>query len=201
LMANPLSKKFDSEGPMIMIGAGVGMAPFRGFILNRLRNSKCANKIWLIQGVRDSTLDEIYSGELGDHESEIKKVVQSRAKPPPVDIADDGVVEIQPKKGGEVTGKVVGEEQANRAAKYVQDEVRLQADIVWFVINALDGRIFVCGSSRGMGEGVEEALIDVAMDKGNLNFEEAKDFWAQKRDDGQYVAVSHFVHSDLQYTY
>ncbi|KAG9617668.1 hypothetical protein KCV04_g15174, partial [Aureobasidium melanogenum] len=63
-----------------------------------------------------------------------------------------------------------------------------QADIVWFVINALDGRIFVCGSSRGMGEGVEEALIDVAMDKGNLNFEEAKDFWAQKRDDGQYVA-------------
>jgi sulfite reductase alpha subunit-like flavoprotein len=191
LMANPLSKKFDSEGPMIMIGAGVGMAPFRGFILNRLRNSKCANKIWLIQGVRDSTLDEIYSGELGDHESEIKKVVQSRAKPPPVDIADDGVVEIQPKKGGEVTGKVVGEDQANKAAKYVQDEVRLQADIVWFVINALDGRIFVCGSSRGMGEGVEEALIDVAMDKGNLNFEEAKDFWAQKRDDGQYVAVSH----------
>ena len=75
-------------------------------------------------------------------------------------------------------------------AKYVQDEVRIQADIVWFVINALDGRIFVCGSSRGMGEGVEEALIDVAMDKGNLNFEEAKDFWAQKRDVGQYVAVS-----------
>ena len=190
LMANPLSKKFDSEGPMIMIGAGVGMAPFRGFILNRLRNSKCANKIWLIQGVRDSTLDEIYSGELGDHEQQIKKVVQSRAKPPPVDVSDPGVVEIQPKKGGEVTGKVVSDTQANKAAKYVQDEVRLQADIVWFVINALDGRIFVCGSSRGMGEGVEEALIDVAMDKGNLNFEEAKDFWAQKRDDGQYVAVS-----------
>jgi hypothetical protein len=140
--------------------------------------------------VRDSTLDEIYSGELGDHEQEIKKVVQSRAKPPPVDVSDPGVVEIQPKKGGEVTGKVVSESQANKAAKYVQDEVRLQADIVWFVINALDGRIFVCGSSRGMGEGVEEALIDVAMDKGNLNFEEAKDFWAQKRDDGQYVAVS-----------
>jgi len=189
LMANPLSKKFDSDGPMIMIGAGVGMAPFRGFILNRLRNSKCANKIWLIQGVRDSTLDEIYSGELGDHEKQIKKVVQSRAKPP-VDQSDAGVVDIQPRKGGETTGKVVSEVQANKAAKYVQDEVRMQADIVWFVINALDGRIFVCGSSRGMGEGVEEALIDVAMDKGNLNFEEAKDFWAQKRDVGQYVAVS-----------
>lgn len=190
LMANPLSKKFDSDGPMIMIGAGVGMAPFRGFILNRLRNSKCANKIWLIQGVRDSMLDEIYSGELGTHEKEIKKVVQSRAKPPPVDENEAGVETTDPVGGGETTGKIVDPKKANKSAKYVQDEVRAQADIVWFVVNAIDGRIFVCGSSKGMGEGVEQALIDVAMDKGNLNFEEAKEFWVQKGECGQYVAVS-----------
>lgn len=189
LMANPLSKKFDSDGPMIMIGAGVGMAPFRGFILNRLRNSKCANKIWLIQGVRDSLLDEIYSGELGEHEKEIKKVVQSRAKPPPVDENEAGVETTEP-MDGETTGKIVDPAKLNKSAKYVQDEVRMQADIVWFVINAIDGRIFVCGSSKGMGEGVEQALIDVAMDKGNLNFEEAKEFWVQKGESGQYVAVS-----------
>ncbi|GAB7347360.1 hypothetical protein MBLNU459_g4296t1 [Dothideomycetes sp. NU459] len=187
LMANPLSKKFDSDGPMIMIGAGVGMAPFRGFILNRLRNSKCANKIWLIQGVRDSLLDEIYSGELGEHEKEIKKVVQSRAKPPPVSENEAGVETTEP-MDGETTGKVVDPIKKDKSAKYVQDEVRMQADIVWFVINAIDGRIFVCGSSKGMGEGVEQALIDVAMDKGNLNFEEAKEFWVQKGESGQYVA-------------
>ena len=146
---------------MMLIGAGVGMAPFRGFILNRLKNANCANKIWLVQGVRDSLLDEIYSGELGDHEKEIKRVVQSR------------------KYRG-----VKGE------AKYVQDEVRLQADIVWFVINALDGRIFVCGSSVGMGEGVEQALVDVAMEKGGLGEKEAREFWERKRGDGQYIAVS-----------
>lgn len=187
LMANPLSKKFDSDGPMIMIGAGVGMAPFRGFILNRLQNSKCANKIWLIQGVRDSLLDEIYSGELGAHEKDIKKVVQSRAKAPPVTQGDSGVQTTQPNDAA-TTGKVVDPVKADKVAKYVQDEVRMQADIVWFVINAIDGRIFVCGSSKGMGEGVEGALIDVAMDKGNLNFEEAKEFWAQKGESGQYVA-------------
>ncbi|KAK3078122.1 hypothetical protein LTS18_008386, partial [Coniosporium uncinatum] len=159
LMANPLSREFVTDGPMMLIGAGVGMAPFRGFILNRLKNANCANKIWLVQGVRDSLLDEIYSGELGDHEKDIKKVVQSRK----VD-----------RKASE--------------AKYVQDEVRQQADVVWFVINALDGRIFVCGSSKGMGEGVEEALVDVAMEKGNLCMEEAKDFWERKKEGGQYIA-------------
>lgn len=162
LMANPLSRRFGGDGPMVLIGAGVGMAPFRGFILNRLKNANCANKIWLIQGVRDSMLDELYSGELGDHEREIKKVVQSRKF-----------------KSGQ-----------SSEAKYVQDEVRLQADIVWFVINALDGRIFVCGSSKGMGEGVEQALVEVAMQKGGIGEAEAREFWAKKKEDGQYIAVS-----------
>jgi sulfite reductase alpha subunit-like flavoprotein len=161
LMANPLSKEFTSDGPMMLIGAGVGMAPFRGFILNRLKNANCANKIWLVQGVRDSMLDEIYSGELGDHEQEIKHVVQSRKA-----------------------------SKSKDGAKYVQDEVRVQADIVWYVINALDGRVFVCGSSKGMGEGVHSALVDVSMEKGGLNRDQAQKFWESKKEGGQYIAVS-----------
>ncbi|QIW94871.1 hypothetical protein AMS68_000389 [Peltaster fructicola] len=186
LMANPLSREFASDGPMMLIGAGVGMAPFRGFILNRLKNANCANKIWLVQGVRDSMLDEIYQGELGAHEHEIKKVVQSRVHaPPPVDEDDNGV---ENPKDDARPAVVRSSTKQNQVAKYVQDEVRLQADIVWFVINAADGRIFVCGSSKGMGEGVETALIDVAMDKGNLDYETAKQFWEQKKEAGQYIA-------------
>lgn len=169
LMANPLSRDYITSGPMMLIGAGVGMAPFRGFILNRLRNANCANKIWLLQGVRDSSLDELYSGELGIHENKIKHVVQSQRK-----------------------NKVAtpASSSSSMTKKYVQDEVRAQADVVWFVINAVDGRIFVCGSSKGMGEGVEKALIDVAIDKGNLNYEAAKEFWAKKEESKQYITVS-----------
>lgn len=156
LMANPLAKEFVSDGPMLLIGAGVGVAPFRGFVQRRLKNANCANKVWVLQGVRDSLLDELYSGEWGVHESEVKKVVQSRKH----------------------TGK----------GKYVQDEVRAQADLVWFIINALDGRVFVCGSSKGMGEGVEEALVDAVMSKGNLSREEAVKFWKLKGEAGQYIA-------------
>ncbi|KAB8072945.1 hypothetical protein BDV29DRAFT_176435 [Aspergillus leporis] len=154
LMANPLAKRFASDGPMLLIGAGVGIAPFRGFVQRRLQSANCANKVWVLQGVRDSLLDELYRGEWGVDEEKVRTVVQSRR----------------------------GE------SRYVQEEVRHQADLVWYVINALDGRVFVCGSGKGMGEGVEAALVDVAMAKGNLNEEEAKLFWDNKKEAGQYIA-------------
>ncbi|OAQ68324.1 FAD binding domain-containing protein [Pochonia chlamydosporia 170] len=154
LMANPLAKQFNSDGPMLLIGAGVGIAPFRGFVQRRLKQANCANKVWVLQGIRDSLVDEIYSGEWGVHEDEVKRVVQSRR----------------------------GE------GRYVQEEVRNQADLVWYIANSVDGRIFVCGSSKGMGEGVEDSLIDVAMSKGNLEREEANNFWQLKKEAGQYIA-------------
>ncbi|KAK2045336.1 FAD binding domain-containing protein [Colletotrichum somersetense] len=154
LMANPLAKQFVSDGPMLLIGAGVGIAPFRGFVQRRLKTANCANKVWVLQGIRDSLVDEIYSGEWGVHEDEVKRVVQSRR----------------------------GE------SRYVQEEVRNQADLVWYISNAVDGRVFVCGSTKGMGEGVEEALVDVAMEKGNLEREEAKKYWELKKEAGQYIA-------------
>jgi sulfite reductase alpha subunit-like flavoprotein len=104
--------------------------------------------------VRDSLVDELYSGEWGVHEDEVKRVVQSRR----------------------------GE------GRYVQEEVKAQADLVWYIVNSVDGRVFVCGSSKGMGEGVEKALVEVAMDKGNLEREEAQRFWDLKREAGQYIA-------------
>jgi sulfite reductase alpha subunit-like flavoprotein len=154
LMANPLAKEFVADGPMLLVGAGVGIAPFRGFVQRRLQNANCVNKVWVLQGVRDSLIDELYSGEWGVLDEEIKKVVESR----------------------------VG------SGRYVQDEVRVQADLVWFVINSLDGRVFVCGSSKGMGEGVEEALVDVAMKKGRLSRYEAREFWKKKKEGFQYIA-------------
>ncbi|KKA30541.1 hypothetical protein TD95_003634, partial [Thielaviopsis punctulata] len=154
LMQNPLAKKFVSDGPMLLIGAGVGIAPFRGFVQRRLKTANCANKVWVLQGIRDSLVDEIYSGEWGVHEDEVKRVVESR----------------------------------RGTGRYVQEEVAAQAELVWYVINSVDGRVFVCGSSRGMGEGVEQALIEVAMSQGNLSLEEAKTFWKLKNEAGQYIA-------------
>lgn len=159
LMANPLARQFCMDGPMMLIGSGVGIAPFRGFVHRRLKSQNVTNKVWVVQGIRDSLLDQIYSGDWGVHEDKIKTIVQSR--------------------GGN--------------HEYVQDAVRHQADLVWFLLNALDGRIFVCGSAKGMGEGVEQAVVDVIIDKGNLNNEEAHAYLEGKKNEGQYIAVSRTI--------
>lgn len=200
LMANPLSREFgDSNGPMMLIGAGVGMAPFRGFILNRLRNASCASKIWLVQGVRDSNLDELYSGELGRYEHQIKRVVQSRAKRrllSPNDRASTesdlsalrkSVTDAEEKEKERVDGKWNKPTEASES-KYVQDELRQQADVVWDVIRSVDGRVFVCGSSKGMGEGVEQSLWEIAMEKGGFDREGARHFWDEQKEAGKFVA-------------
>lgn len=159
LMANPLARQFCMDGPMMLIGSGVGIAPFRGFVHRRLMSDNVTNKVWVVQGIRDSLLDQIYSGDWGVHEEKIKTIVQSR--------------------GG--------------THKYVQDAVRAQADLVWSLLNALDGRIFVCGSAKGMGEGVEQAIVDVIIGKGNLNNEEARAYLEGKKNEGQYIAVSYAI--------
>ena len=100
-------------------------------------------------------MDELYSGEWGEHEDKIRSVVQSR----------------------------VG------TGRYVQEEVFAQADLVWSIVNSVDGRVFVCGSSKGMGEGVHESLVKVVMKKSKLGREQAEEFWEQKKTDGQYIAV------------
>lgn len=195
LMANPLSKEFGvSNGPMMLIGAGVGMAPFRGFILNRLQNANCANKIWLVQGVRDSSVDELYSGELGKYEGQIKKVVQSRAwmrqqKKQELNHHshsenDLTALKMRAKRDAGARAHFLN---GDKESRYVQDEVRQQANIVWDVIHAVDGRIFVCGSSKGMGEGVEHALRDVAKEKGGWDEAGAAQFWEEQKANGRFV--------------
>ena len=64
LHANPFTKDFADTGPMILIGAGVGIAPFRGFVQRRVSSAKCADKVYVIQGCRDSQFDGIYGSDL-----------------------------------------------------------------------------------------------------------------------------------------
>ena len=51
------------DTPIIMIAAGTGLAPFIGFLEQRLRQSSCG-KAWLIMGERDEKVDNYLSEKL-----------------------------------------------------------------------------------------------------------------------------------------
>ncbi|CCG81182.1 FAD binding domain protein [Taphrina deformans PYCC 5710] len=76
LHSNPFTKDFADSGPMILIGAGVGIAPFRGFVQRRVSSAKCAGKVYVIQGCRDSQFDGIYGNDL---QSATHCIVESQA--------------------------------------------------------------------------------------------------------------------------
>lgn len=145
---NPFAKEFHNDGPMCLIGAGVGIAPFRGFVQRRLANAACTGKVWIIQGCRDQKLDELYHGEWntvpGHH-----KNPKCRAK------------------------KLVVESRNGRR-EYVQDAVRRHGDVIWDVLSHKNGRIYLCGSGNSFVSEIEKALMDVAMKYGKLSKEEAQ---------------------------
>jgi sulfite reductase alpha subunit-like flavoprotein len=58
-MATLFATESTSDGPMLPIGADMGIAPFRGFAQRRLKSANCANKMWALQEV----LEELHSGE------------------------------------------------------------------------------------------------------------------------------------------
>ncbi len=56
----------DGKTPMIMIGAGTGVAPYRGFIEERIETG-ATGKSWLVFGERNFTNDFLYQLEWQDH--------------------------------------------------------------------------------------------------------------------------------------
>ncbi|KAF7545209.1 hypothetical protein G7Z17_g9363 [Cylindrodendrum hubeiense] len=70
---------------------------------------------------------------------------------------------------------------------HMHEEILKQSELVWYIINSLDGLLFTRGSSIIFSEGLEDALVDVAMAKGHLEREEARNFWQLKKEQGCYI--------------
>jgi cytochrome P450 / NADPH-cytochrome P450 reductase len=124
--------------PMIMVGAGTGLAPFRGFLQERAALREQGVPIatsLLFFGCRHRETDFLYEGELRDFESA-------------------GVVEVDAVFS---TAPVAGR-------TYVQHAIKARADDVWNLIGQ-QASIFVCGNANTMAPGVRAALVDVFREK------------------------------------
>ncbi|KAK9827800.1 hypothetical protein WJX74_002636 [Apatococcus lobatus] len=131
---NPDFRLPDSANtPIIMVGPGTGLAPFRAFIIERLAKQqpgagKGLNTLFFGSRTRDR--DYLYGDQLEAW-------------------AHEGAITLHTAFSREQAAKV-----------YVQDRLREQGEHIWKLLEQ-GAYFFVCGDASGMAPAVEEALLSI----------------------------------------
>ncbi|APA08804.1 hypothetical protein SS1G_02596 [Sclerotinia sclerotiorum 1980 UF-70] len=141
------------ERPLILVGAGTGIAPLRSLIWERSKKMLSSpagrpvfGKTLLIYGGRNRDADYFYGANWADSSLGVDAhPVFSRDGPQKV---------------------------------YVQDEIRKQGQQIADLLTKHNALIYVCGSSGGMPKAVRLAFLGVLQKYGDMSFEEAENFVA-----------------------
>ncbi|KAL4959379.1 bifunctional cytochrome P450/NADPH--P450 reductase [Aspergillus stella-maris] len=126
------------DTPMVMIAAGTGVAPFRGFIQERAGMKGAGRKIapaTLYFGCRQPGQDDLYRSDLDSWES-------------------SGVVDVRRTFSRQV--------EASEGRKYVQDRLWQQRKEIMSLWDQ-GAMVYICGG-RAMGESAKEMMIDIFYD-------------------------------------
>jgi cytochrome P450/NADPH-cytochrome P450 reductase len=138
----------DERTPLIMIGAGTGLAPYRGFLQDlraRARSGRQPAANLLFFGCRHRDHDYIYQQELEEMESQ-------------------GLVRLFTafSRGGD-------------AKVYVQDRLAENGALIWQTLQQ-GGMLYVCGDASGMAAGVRAALLKLVAEHGGMTAEQADQY-------------------------
>jgi cytochrome P450 / NADPH-cytochrome P450 reductase len=150
----------DASLPIILIGAGTGLAPFRGFLQDRAArkaSGQTVGKALLFFGCRHAEHDYIYRDEL-------QRFVEQ----------------------GVVTIFTAFSRQDPAQKVYVQDRVLEQGDLVWQTLQE-GGALYVCGDASGMSAGVRKSLQAIVAGKLGLSADEAGRWLDDLARDGRYA--------------
>jgi cytochrome P450/NADPH-cytochrome P450 reductase len=124
----------DPLTPLVMIGPGTGLAPFRAFLRERASlaaTGAALGPAMLFFGCRRPDEDFLYADELKDY-------------------ATRGLVDLH----------VAFSRAPDAPRTYVQDLMRREADALWRLLD-LGAIVFVCGDGARMEPAVKRALLDL----------------------------------------
>lgn len=145
----------DPSAPMIMVGPGTGIAPFRAFLQERIA-SKAPGKNWLFFGERNRSKDFLYEKEW---EAYIR----------------DGKLRLETAFSRDQEQKV-----------YVQHKLIDHAKEVYQWLQ--EGAYFyVCGDAKAMARDVEQALLHILENEGNMSSEAARQWIKDLRKQNRYL--------------
>jgi len=134
------------DAPMIMVGPGTGIAPFRAFLEEREIDG-AKGKNWLFFGDQKKASDFLYEKQL---------------------------VEMQAKGLLTKFDTAFSRDQAEKI--YVQNRMHENAGELWKWIKDEGAYFYVCGDAKRMAKDVNQMLITIAQEQGGLTPEAAKEY-------------------------
>jgi len=147
----------DPTRPIIMVGPGTGVAPFRGFLQER-RARGDSGKNWLFFGEQHAATDFYYQDELEEFQ-----------------------------KQGVLTELSLAFSRDQQQKIYVQDRMRENSEKIWNWIDAEGGYFYVCGDASRMAKDVDNALRDIIQKHGNFDEAETANYMRKLNMDKRYV--------------
>lgn len=149
----------DPAAPIVMIGPGTGLAPFRGFLRERMALKAQGRRLgpaMLFFGCRHPDQDFIYADELKEH-------------------AAAGIVDLH-----------VAFSRHDGKKTYVQDLLKEQATTLWPLIEQ-GAIVYVCGDGGRMESDVKRALVKMYRDRTGDDEAAGEAWMAKLAADGRYV--------------
>jgi NADPH-ferrihemoprotein reductase len=148
--------------PVIMIGPGTGVAPFRGFVQDRAYSAQQGQEVGatiLYFGCRTREEDFLYSNEW---ESLFNALPGDESK----------------------MINAFSREQTEKV--YVQHLLKKDSELMWKLINEQNAHIYVCGDAKYMAKDVNNVFIDIAQQQGQLNEQHAINYVKKLRSQNRY---------------